>query len=146
MKNVRINEESKESGTKLRVCGYMRVGKHSHGHEDSLENQTAAYKNLIESNPDYEFVGIYADLGFSGCMDDRPALQMMIRNARSGYIDIIITQSVSRISRNIKTALSFAEEMEALGVGILFEEPKINTLSGIGKNMIAALTPFAQEA
>lgn len=130
---------------KLKVCAYARVSTDSLRQEDSFENQKSTYKRTITSNPIYEFVGVYADQGISGCSENRPGFQKMIEDAREGKIDLIITKSVSRFARNTVTVLKVARELKELGVGIFFEEQNINTLSGDGELMLSVLASFAQE-
>lgn len=133
------------SQKKKRVCAYARVSSDSRRQEDSLENQTDTYERLINSNPEYEFAGVYADQGISGYCESRPQFQKMLGKARAGEIDLIITKSISRFARNTVTVLKVARELKELGVGIFFEEQNINTLSGDGEMMLAVLASFAQE-
>ena len=103
------------------------------------------YERLITGNPEYEFIGVFADQGISGYCENRPQFQRMMEKARAGEIDLIITKSISRFARNTVTVLKFARELKKLGVGIFFEEQNINTLSGDGEMMLAVLASFAQE-
>ena len=130
---------------KKRVCAYARVSTDSRRQEDSLENQMETYERLITGNPEYEFIGVFADQGISGYCENRPQFQRMMEKARAGEIDLIITKSISRFARNTVTVLKFARELKKLGVGIFFEEQNINTLSGDGEMMLAVLASFAQE-
>ncbi|MEG0566139.1 MAG: recombinase family protein, partial [Hungatella sp.] len=130
---------------KKKVCAYARVSTDSGRQEDSLENQKDTYKRLITANPEYEFVGVYADQGISGYCENRPSFQAMMEKARREEIDLIITKSISRFARNTVTVLKAARELKELGVGIFFEEQNINTLSGDGEMMLAVLASFAQE-
>ena len=100
---------------------------------------------MICLNPEYEFAGVYLDQGISGFSEKRPGFQEMIRKAKAGEIDLIITKSISRFARNTVTVLKVARELKELGVGIFFEEQNINTLSGDGEMMLAVLSSFAQE-
>lgn len=143
---IRIMEPKQEAKQKKkRVCAYARVSTDNRKQEESLENQAASYERLIRSNPEYEFAGVYADQGISGYCESRPQFQEMIRKARAGGIDLIITKSISRFARNTVTVLKFARELKELGVGISFEEQNISTLSGDGEMMLAVLASFAQE-
>ena len=72
-----------------KVCAYVRVSTDSDEQEDSYENQIRYYKDKIESNPDWKFVGIYSDLGISGYKEKRPGFMNMIKDARNGGIDLI---------------------------------------------------------
>lgn len=46
---------------KLRVAAYCRVSTEQEEQESSFENQVAYYTDLIQSNPEWEFAGIFAD-------------------------------------------------------------------------------------
>ena len=37
---------------------------------ESLDNQTTHYRKFIESNPDYDYVGVFADHGRAGTKDN----------------------------------------------------------------------------
>jgi len=140
-----IKPTIKQTDRKLNVCAYARVSTNDIRQEDSLENQTSTYKRLITANPSYNFVGVYADKGISGYSENRPAFQEMLVKARAGDIDLIITKSISRFARNTVTVLKVERELRDLGVGILFEEQSINTLSGEGEMMLSILASFTQE-
>lgn len=140
-----INKRPASVLQKKRVCAYARVSTDSRRQEDSLENQMETYERLITGNPEYEFIGVFADQGISGYCENRPQFQRMMEKARAGEIDLIITKSISRFARNTVTVLKFARELKNLSVGIFFEEQNINTLSGDGEMMLAVLASFAQE-
>lgn len=140
-----INKRPASVLQKKRVCAYARVSTDSRRQEDSLENQMETYERLITGNPEYEFIGVFADQGISGYCENRPQFQRMMEKARAGEIDLIITKSISRFARNTVTVLKFARELKKLDVGIFFEEQNINTLSGDGEMMLAVLASFAQE-
>lgn len=142
---IKVIEAPTQTIRKKKVCAYARVSTDSRRQEDSLENQTTTYQRLITGNPEYEFAGVYADQGISGYCENRPQFQKMLDKARSGEIELIITKSISRFARNTVTVLKVARELKELGVGIFFEEQKINTLSSEGEMMLTVLASFAQE-
>ena len=129
---------------KKKVCAYVRVSTDSLEQEDSLENQSTYFKEYIQSNPEWEFVGVYSDHGITGFKESRPQFQQMIADARAGKIDLIIVKSVSRFARNTETVLKFSRELKSIGVGIFFQLQNINTLSGAGELMLTILAAFAQ--
>ena len=100
---------------------------------------------MIKSNPEYEFVSVYADQGMTGRSENRPEFQRMIADCKAGKIDLIITKSISRFARNTTTVLKYTSELKELDVGVLFEENNINTLSSEGELMMTVLASFAQE-
>ena len=59
----------KRLGKKLRVAAYCRVSTAQEEQELSFESQVAYYTNLIENNPEWELVEIFADHGISGTKD-----------------------------------------------------------------------------
>lgn len=144
MKIKRIEPEGRAL-TKTKVCAYARVSTGSDSQENSLENQIITYESFIKSNPEYEFVGVYADQGITGFSERRPEFQRMINDAKTGKIDMIITKSISRFARNTVTLLRVVRELKDIGVGVLFEENNIYTMSSEGEMMLAVLASFAQE-
>lgn len=129
---------------KKKVCAYVRVSTDSLEQEDSLENQTSYFADYIQSNPGWEFAGIYSDQGISGFKEKRPGFQKMIADAKAGKIDLIIVKSVSRFARNTATVLKYSRELKSIGVGIFFQLQNINTLSGAGELLLTILAAFAQ--
>lgn len=130
---------------KKRVCAYARVSTDNLKQEASLENQILTYERLIRNNQEYEFVDVYADQGISGFCENRPEFQRMLTDARAGKIDLIITKSISRFARNTVTILKFVRELKEMGVGIFFEEQRINTLTAEGELMLSVWGAFSQE-
>ena len=128
-----------------RVCAYARVSTASDAQGESLENQTTYYRNLIEANPEYEYVGIFADQGITGTKDTRPEFQKMLALAREGNIDLILTKSISRFARNTTVVLEVVRELKLLGVEVKFEKDNISSMSGDGELMLVVLSSFAQE-
>ena len=102
--------------------GFAKVSTDSRRQEESLENQTATYERLIRSNPEYAFVGVYADQGISGYCEKRPQFQKMRERVRAEKIDMIITKSISRFARNTVNVLKAVRELKEQGVGIFLED------------------------
>ena len=101
-----------------RVCAYARVSTDSRKQGESLENQISFYERSIKANPEYEFVGVFADKGISGYNRNRPEFQRMVQIAREGLVDLIITKAISRFARNTAVLLEVVRELRQLGVAI----------------------------
>ncbi len=142
---VRIIEPILKVQKKKRVCAYARVSTIHDKQGESLENQVQYYENIMSSNPEYEYVGVFKDRGITGFTDNRPEFQRMLHLCREGKIEIIITKSISRFARNTAVVLYTVRELKKLGIEVRFEKENINTLSGDGELMIAVLSSFAQE-
>ena len=141
---IQIREGNNIQKRKLKVCAYCRVSTDADEQENSLENQIRHYKEVITSNPDYEYAGVYSDFAISGFKEKRPGLQKMLADARKGKIDLILTKSVSRFARNTSIVLEATRKLKELNVGVFFELQNINTLSGEGELMLTILAAFAQ--
>ena len=128
-----------------RVCAYVRVSTSHTEQLNSLENQTSYYERKIRGDPGYVFCGIYSDSGIPGSKEERPAFQAMMAAARRGEIDLILTKAVSRFARNTELLLSTVRELKGLGVAVIFEDKKINTLSAQGEMFLTVLASFAEE-
>jgi len=132
---------------RLRVCAYCRVSTDEDTQASSYELQVQNYKKMIEENPEWEFVGIYADEGISGTSTlHREQFNAMIERCRAGEIDLIITKQVSRFARNIVDTLRHVYELRQLDppVGILFETEHLNTLDPSSDMIITVLSMVAQ--
>ena len=138
---IKAKQEKKE---RLRVAAYCRVSREGEEQETSIENQIAHYKELIEGDPEYEYVGIYYDQGISGFKEKRPGFQKMMKDARAGKIDLIITKSITRFARNTDTILKATRELKELGIGVFFELQNINTLTQAGELLMTVYAAFAQ--
>ncbi len=130
---------------KLRVCAYARVSTGKDAMLDSLANQVSYYSKYIQSKKEWLYVGVYSDEAISGTKATRPGFQKMINDAKNGKIDLIITKSISRFARNTVTLLETVRELKAIGVGVYFEEQRIQTISKEGELMLTILASYAQE-
>jgi DNA invertase Pin-like site-specific DNA recombinase len=142
---VRIIQPKPKVERKKRVCAYARVSTESDIQGESLENQVTTYQNLISSNPEYEFVDVFADRGFTGTTENRPEFQRMLQMCREEKIDLIITKSVSRFARNTTIVLQTVRELKDIGVEVKFEQENVSTMSGDGELMLSVLSSFAEE-
>lgn len=130
---------------KIRVCAYVRVSTVHEGQLNSLQNQTEYYKRLLNSNPNYEYCGIFSDAGVSGAKEERSGFQAMLKKALLQEIDLIFTKSISRFARNTLMLLKYVRELKEAGVGIIFEEQNINTLNAEGEFILTVLGAIAEE-
>ena len=129
----------------LRTAAYARVSSGKDAMLHSLSAQVSYYNNLIQSNPNWLFCGVYADEALTGTKDNRENFQKLLTECRAGNINLIITKSISRFARNTVTLLETVRELKALGVDVYFEEQNIHSLSADGELMLTILASYAQE-
>lgn len=115
-----------------RVAAYARVSSGKDAMLHSLSAQVSYYSEMIQNNPQWEYVGVYADEAVTGTKDSRPEFHRLLADCRAGKIDMIITKSISRFTRNTVTMLEIVRELKSIGIGVFFE--KENILVGLPKS------------
>ena len=129
-----------------RVAAYARVSVERGRTMHSYSAQVSYYNELIQKNPEWEFAGVYADLGISGTgIEKRNDFKRLLQDCEEGKIDIIFTKSVSRFARNTVDLLKVVRRLKELGIEVRFEKEGINSLTGDGELMLSILASFAQE-
>lgn len=126
----KLSDRNKEKNSLLRVAAYCRVSTDDEEQINSYNSQLQYYNELINKNPEWKMVGIYADKAITGTSTDkRVDFMRMINDAQNGDIDMIITKSISRFARNTVDTLHYVRLLKEKSVAIFFEEEHINTLS-----------------
>ena len=141
----KVNSENSDNYHQLRVAAYCRVSTEQEEQQNSYQTQINYYTDLINKNPEWNLVGIYADEGISGTQTKkRTEFNKMIRLCKKRKIDLILCKSISRFARNTVDILDHVRQLKELGIGVLFEEQNINTLNMTSEFMIALYGSFAQ--
>lgn len=128
-----------------RVAAYCRVSTDKEQQEHSFETQKEMYTDMIMMKPNWQMAGIYADEGITGTIaKKRPDFMRMIEDCRKGKIDLIITKSVSRFSRNNLDCLLYVRELKEMGIPIVFEKEGINTMQVSSELLITLFSGLSQ--
>ncbi len=128
-----------------RVAAYCRVSTDKEQQEHSFETQKEMYTDMIMMKPNWQMAGIYADEGITGTIaKKRPDFMRMIEDCRKGKIDLIITKSVSRFSRNNLDCLLYVRELKERGIPIIFEKEGINTMQVSSELLITLFSGLSQ--
>lgn len=131
---------------KKRVAAYARVSTDSDEQFTSYEAQVEFYTHYIQSNPEWEFVAVYADEGITGTnTKKREGFNRMIKDALAGKIDLILTKSISRFARNTVDSLTTIRQLKEKGIEVYFEKENIYTLDSKGEVMLTIMSSLAQE-
>ncbi len=131
---------------KTKVAAYCRVSTEYEEQESSYETQIEYYTSYINSKPEWELVEVYADDGISGTNTARrDAFKRMIEDCRRGKIDLILTKSISRFSRNTVDCLKYTRELKGMNIGVFFEKENINTLDSKGEVLMTIMAALAQQ-
>lgn len=131
---------------KTRVAAFCRVSTEYEEQESSYDVQVEHYTTYIKSKPEWEFVEVYADDGISGTnTKKRDEFNRMIDDCKAGKIDMILTKSISRFSRNTVDCLKYTRELKALNIAVFFEKENINTLDAKGEVLMTIMAALAQQ-
>ena len=130
----------------LRVTFYARVSTDQDEQINSLENQVQYYTELIQSKPNWKFVPGYVDEGISGgSTKKRENFNRMIRDAKAGMFDFIITKEISRFSRSTLDSIKYTQELLDYNVGVFFQNDNINTLDTDSELRLVIMAGVAQD-
>lgn len=145
MSNIVVIKSVKKQ-TREKVCAYCRVSTKYDEQLSSLSVQKTYYENMITKNENYELVGIFSDEGISGTsISNRKNFNIMLEKCKNGEIDIIITKSISRFSRNLKDFLTIINLLRDYNVSVIFENENINTKNDESQFMMSIFSSIAQE-
>ena len=143
--NLKNNIKNSVKKIIKKVCAYCRVSTDSEEQQTSYNSQIKHYTDKIKSNPEWEFVGIYADEGISGTqVKKRTEFMRMIDDALNGKIDMIIAKSISRFARNTLDTLKIVRELREHNVDVYFEKENIHTLELDSEMFLTLYSAFAQ--
>lgn len=133
------------SRTKLRVAAYCRVSTEEEEQQGSFEIQKEFYTAKINSTPEWQLAGIYADDGISGVhTKKRDGFNQMIQDCKKHKIDLILTKSISRFARNTVDSIQYVRMLKQFGVTVIFEKENINTSTMNSEMLLTVLSAFAQ--
>ncbi|MFT9494453.1 recombinase family protein [Anaerosolibacter sp.] len=144
--NPKYDKRIRNEHKMLNVAAYCRVSTRFEQQENSYEAQISYYSRKIESNKNWNYVGIYADEGKAAtATKSRDSFNNMIEDCYAGKIDLILTKSISRFARNTVDCLRIIRELKDRQVRILFEKENIDTMDSSGELLITILSSQAQE-
>lgn len=144
---TKIEPTSGKAGRSIkRVAAYCRVSTDSPEQMDSLEAQKDHYSRIIAGNSEWVNVGLFFDEGISGIGTvNRTGFLSLMAACREGKVDMILTKSISRLSRNTMDLLETVRELSRLKVAVFFERENINTADMDGEFVLTMLAGMAQD-
>lgn len=139
-------QAAQPTGQKMRTCCYCRVSTDSEDQSTSYEGQIRHFTDYINSHPDMELSGVYADEGISGTgLKNRVQFNKMIADCEAGLHDLVLVKSISRWARNTVISLETIRKLKDLGIPIIFQKENINTMDASGEMLITILSSLAQQ-
>lgn len=130
----------------LNVAYYARVSTEKVEQQASIKHQEEHFEELIHSNNRWKFAGSYIDDGISGMSaNKREEFQRMLRDAKLGKIDMIITKEISRFARNTLDSIQYTRELLSYGVCVWFQNDGINTIDEDSELRLTIMAGVAQD-
>ena len=126
---VNTQEKLKTEYRQIRVAAYCRVSTKQEEQLNSYDVQVKFYTEKIQSEPKWSLVGIFADKGITGTsVKKRDEFNRLMRLCKRGKVDMIITKSISRFSRNTVDCLKYVRMLRELNIDVFFEEQGIHSI------------------
>lgn len=140
----KILPQSKELSLK-KVAAYCRVSTKAQEQLDSLAAQERYYEDKIRANPDWQFAGIYSDVGSGTTVKGRKRFNALISACRRGKIDMVLIKSAQRFARNTVDALKTIRMLRQWKVDIYFEADNIHTIEEDSEFVLTLICARAQD-
>ena len=145
MATVREIPPQRKEPTLKKVAAYCRVSTKDQDQLDSLAAQERYYEERINANPNWQFAGIYSDVGSGTTIKGRKRLNALISACRRGRVDMVLIKSASRIARNTVDALKTICMLRRWNVNIYFEAEDIHSLHETSEFLLTVICAQAQD-
>jgi site-specific DNA recombinase len=128
----------------VRAVGYGRASTTEQVEEGhSLDAQEHAVVEFCRVRG-WTLVEMYIDPGLSGALEDRPALQRLLRDAAQGKFDVVVVHAIDRFYRDLQGLLSAFKHLQDLGVSFISISENLDFTTPWGKLALAVLGTLAE--
>ena len=69
----------------------------------------------------------------------------MIKDAKAGKFDLILTKEITRFARNTLDSIKYTRDLLSYGVGVFFQNDNINTLDEDSELRLTIMSGIAQD-
>src|SRR5438067_2045622 len=133
----------------IRCAIYTRVSTDQRLEQDfnSLDAQREACAAYIKSQAQEGWKRLsqtYDDGGYSGGSLERPALQSLLADLRSGRIDTVVVYKVDRLTRSLGDFAKLVELLDEHKASFVSVTQSFNTTTSMGRLTLNVLLSFAQ--
>lgn len=126
------------------VAIYARVSPNSVEQLNSLTAQISGLTRLTAANPTRLLVDTYIDIASSKTGSHRKEFIRLLADCTANKVDIVLTKSISRFSRDSLEILSALEQLRETNTRVIFEIEEIDTDKMDSRLMISVIESFAQ--
>ena len=93
---------------------------------------------------DWDVFRVYRDAGYSAGSLNRPALELLLRDAKEKRFDIILVYKIDRFSRKLKDLILILEDLKERNINFTSVTEQIDTTSAMGEAFFQIIGVFAQ--
>ena len=122
----------------MRAAIYARVSTF----EQEPENQLVELRRYVEARG-WEAVE-HVDRGVSGAKDRRPALDVLVRDARRRRFDVLVCWRLDRLGRNLRHLILLLDDLQAVGVAFVSLQEGIDATTPAGRLQLHILGAIAE--
>src|SRR5271157_3746783 len=146
---VEPRQNSSPARAKVRCAVYTRKSSEEGLEQEfnSLDAQREACEAYITSQKHEGWTvlaALYDDGAYSGGTMDRPALQRLLDDVRTGKIDVVVVYKVDRLTRSLADFAKIVEVFDAQRVSFVSVTQAFNTTTSMGRLTLNVLLSFAQ--
>jgi site-specific DNA recombinase len=128
----------------MRTAIYLRVSTDEQAEEGfSLDAQERMCRMAAEIRG-WTVVELYRDDGYSGRSDDRPALQRLVKDLRSGKANAVIVHKLDRLARNLHLMLGLVKGWNKDGIAFLSVSEQMDFSTPMGIVVLQILGAIAE--
>jgi len=128
----------------MRVAGYIRVSTEEQAKEGySLDAQRDKLISFCKSQ-DWTLVEIYVEEGKSAKDMNRPELQRLLSDAKTGQYDVILVYRLDRLTRSVMDLYTLLQTFEEYNVKFKSATEIYDTTTAMGKLFITIVAALAQ--
>lgn len=130
---------------KRSVAIYVRVSTSAQADDGySIDEQIDKLQKYCDVK-DWGIFQVYKDPGYSGSNTNRPALNLLVEDAKQHKFDTVLVYKLDRLSRSQKDTLYLIEDVfNRYGIAFISLNENFDTSTAFGKAMIGILSVFAQ--
>lgn len=111
---------------------------------DAQREACAAYVLSQRHEGWHQLPDLYDDGGYTGGNMERPGLQQLLADARSGRIDVVVVYKVDRLTRSLADFAKIVDVLDAAGASFVSVTQAFNTTNSMGRLTLNVLLSFAQ--
>ncbi len=128
----------------LKVAVYSRVSTEEQAKEGlSVDAQIDKCKSYCKAR-DWQVFKVYKDAGYSAGTLNRPALELLLRDAETQKFNIILVYKIDRFSRNLKDLIIVLDNLKEKKINFTSITEQIDTTSAMGEAFFQIIGVFAQ--